>query len=94
MQGKKNHNEELEFYCKNHNKLCCASCLCKIRNKGKGQHNECDVCIIESVVEGKKKQLKENINKLKNISNILKESINNLKTIFEQINENKEKLKL
>jgi len=32
----KNHNEKLEFYCKSHSKLCCASCLCKIKDKGKG----------------------------------------------------------
>ena len=31
-----NHLEELEFFCKNHNKLCCASCLCKIKKKVKG----------------------------------------------------------
>ena len=57
----KNHNDELEFYCKNHNILCCASCLCKIKDRGKGQHNECDVCILESIIEEKKIKLKENI---------------------------------
>ena len=28
-----NHNKELEFFCKNHNTLCCVSCLCKIKIK-------------------------------------------------------------
>ena len=51
----KNHNEKLEFFCKIHNQLCCGSCLCKIRDKGKGQHKDCDVCIIEKIEEEKKK---------------------------------------
>ena len=28
---KEKHNEELEFFCKTHNELCCASCLCVIK---------------------------------------------------------------
>ena len=28
-----NHLEKLNFYCKNHNILCCASCLCQIEGK-------------------------------------------------------------
>ena len=31
------HNQyELEFFCKTHNKLCCASCVCKYDNKKNG----------------------------------------------------------
>ena len=71
----KDHNEKLEFFCKNHNKLCCASCLCKIKDKRKGQHNDCDVCIIESIQEEKKNKLIENIQNLENLSNTLKDSI-------------------
>ena len=41
-----NHHEELDFYCKNHNILCCSSCICRIK-KNKGQHHDCDVCSIE-----------------------------------------------
>ena len=26
----KNHINKLEYYCKNHNQLCCATCLCKL----------------------------------------------------------------
>ena len=29
-----NHPNRLEFFCKNHNTLCCAACLCKIGKKG------------------------------------------------------------
>ena len=29
-----NHKNELFFYCNSHNKLCCAACLSKIKNKG------------------------------------------------------------
>ena len=90
----KNHNEKLEFYCKNHNKLCCGLCLCKIKEKDKGQHNECDVCIIESIKEVKKNKLLEKIKTLENFSKTLKVSIEELKKLFIEINENKEKLKL
>ena len=44
-----NHLEVLKFFCKNHNTLCCSSCLCKIRQKNKGQHFNCEVCIIEEI---------------------------------------------
>ena len=89
----KGHNEKLEFFCKNHNKLCCASCLCKIKDKGKGQHNNCDVCVIESIQEEKKNKLIENIQNLENLSNTLQDSISKLNIIFKEINENKEKIK-
>jgi len=90
----KNHNEKLEFYCKSHNKLCCASCLCKIKDKGKGQQLDCEVCLLESIEEEKKTKLKDNILNLDNFSNNLKDSINKLKEIFEKLNENKENIKL
>jgi len=90
----KNHNEKLEFYCKSHNKLCCALCLCKIKNKGKGQHHDCEVCLLESIEEEKKAKLKDNIQKLDDLSNNLNESINKLKEIYEKLNEDKENIKL
>ena len=37
---KEKHNEELEFFCKTHNELCCASCLCVLKSKGKGEHSK------------------------------------------------------
>ena len=44
-----NHSNKLIFFCKNHNTLCCAACLCKIEKDGNGLHKDCDVCLIEDV---------------------------------------------
>ena len=92
--NEKKHNIELEFYCKTHNQLCCAACLCKINNKGKGQHNRCEVCNIEDIKNKKKKLLKDNIDSLNDLSKNIEKSIEELKKIFEKINEKKESLKL
>ena len=89
----KGHNLKLEFYCKTHNELCCGACLCIIKDKGKGQHKECDVCIIEKILQDKKSKISENIKILEDLSNSFNSSLNQLKKIFEKINENKEKLK-
>ena len=89
-----NHNEPLEYFCKIHNKLCCVSCICKIKGKGKGFHKDCDVCFIEDIKDEKKNKLQENIKNLENLSKSFEESIQELKKIFESVNENKEKLKL
>ena len=57
----KNHLHKLEFYCKDHNKLCCVACVSKIQTKGYGQHKNCNICIIEDIKEEKKNKLKDNI---------------------------------
>ena len=44
-----NHSNKLEYYCKNHNILCCASCITKIKGLGNGQHKDCDICFIEDI---------------------------------------------
>ena len=49
-----NHKNKLEFYCKSHNKLCCAACLSRIKGKGNGQHFNCNVCLIEEIKDEKK----------------------------------------
>ena len=85
---------ELKYYCKNHNVLCCAACISKIKDNEYGQHKDCDVCKIDEIKNEKKNKLKDNIKLLENLSNTLEESINELKKIFEKINENKEKIKL
>ena len=60
-----NHNQyKLNYFCKTHNKLCCMACLCKIEKTGNGQHNKCDVCILEEIKDEKKNNLKQNIEKL------------------------------
>ena len=55
-----NHKNKLEYYCKNHNKLCCVACLCKIKSNGNGQHSSCDVCNIKDIKEEKINKLNEN----------------------------------
>ena len=49
-----NHQNKLDFFCKNHNKLVCAACISKIKMKGNGQHTDCDICIIEDIQKQKK----------------------------------------
>ena len=88
------HLDKLEYFCNNHNQLCCAVCLCKVKTEGKGQHNECNVCLIKDIENEKKNKLKENIKCLEDLSNTLEQTIHELKNIFEKINENKEELKL
>ena len=90
----KNHNKELNYFCKNHNALCCAVCLCKIEDKGNGNHKNCEVFLINDIQEEKRKKLKENIKLLEELSIDLNKTINQLKNFMENINENKEKLKI
>ena len=90
----KNHNNKLEFYCKDHNRLCCAACLCKIKIKGNGNHKDCDVCSIKKITKKKKNQLIENIKYLEELSKTIEQSINELKKNYLIINENKEKIKM
>jgi len=89
-----NHKEQLEFYCKDHNKLCCAACLSKIKGKGNGQHFNCNVCLIEEIKEEKKNKLNENIKYLEDFSQKIDNLINELKKLFKRIIESKEALKL
>ena len=88
------HKQELEYFCKSHNKLCCAACISKIRSKGNGEHKYCTVCNIEEIKEEKKNKLKENINNLESLSDTIEDSINELKIIIEEMNKNKEELKI
>ena len=89
-----NHMEKLEYYCKNHNIICCGLCITKIKGKNKGQHKDCDVCFIEDIKDDKKNKLKSNFKQLEGLSKTLEETINSLKRIIEKINENKEELKI
>ena len=90
----KNHSSKLNYFCKNHNQLCCSSCLCKLNKIGDGQHKDCDVCYIEDIKEEKKNKLKENIKCLEELQNKFNESIESLKKIFQGIEKDKEDLKL
>ena len=83
----KRHSKQLEFYCKNHNKLCCAACITKLETNGYGQHKDCDVCVIQDIKEEKKNKLKDNIKYLEDLSNNLNNSIKELKQLFDKIEE-------
>ena len=89
----KNHGYKLEFYCKTHNTLCCASCIARIKEGGFGQHSNCDVCQIKSITNEKRNKLKENINILEKLSYQIENLINELKKKIEEINKDKEELK-
>ncbi len=56
----KNHQVELKYFCKTHNKLCWAECIAKIKTNYSGKHINCDICIIEKVKNDKKNKLKKN----------------------------------
>ena len=88
------HNNKLEFFCKNHNSLCCLGCVCKIRVKGYGQHSGCNICYIDDIKDEKKNKLKENIIHLEKLFNKFESTINELKILFEKIDKGKEELKL
>ena len=89
----KNHPNKLEFYCKNHNQLCCVACFSKIETRGYGQHKNCDICDIKDIKEEKKNKLKENIKYIEDLSKNLDNSIHELKLLFDKIDEQKDKLK-
>ena len=89
-----NHSNKLKYFCKTHNKLCCAECITKIKDSENGQHNNCDICLMKEIELIKKNKLKQNLEYLEKLSLCIKETINNLKLNFEKICENKEKLKL
>jgi len=89
-----NHNYNLEYYCKTHNKLICVACIASIKKKGNGQHKNCKVYIIEDIKEEKTKKLKGNITTLEILFNSVKESIENVKKNLEDINIKKEEMKI
>ena len=91
---KNNHLKKLEYFCKNHNLLCCAACIAKIKGKGNGEHKDCDVCFIKKIKKDKKETLNTNLKFLEELSQTLNNSIFELKKLYEKICENKENLKM
>ena len=51
------HNDQLEYFCKSHNQLCCAACIAKIKKNENGKHKDCDVCLIEDIKNEKKNKM-------------------------------------
>ena len=90
----KNHPNKLEYYCKDHNQLCCSVCIAKLNIKGDGQHKDCNVCGIENIKDEKKNKLKENIKALEDLSNSFNNIFKELKENFENVEKSKEDLKL
>ena len=46
----KNHSAKLNYYCKNHNQLCCAACIAKLNENGDGQHKDCEIYTIKNIL--------------------------------------------
>ena len=88
-----NHLNTLDYFCKNHNTLCCAACISKIKGNGNGQHADCEICFIENIKDTKKNKLKNNIKLLEDLSDTLEKRLNDLKKIMEENEKNKEQLK-
>ena len=59
-----NHVNELEYFCKNHNILCCVACIAKVKTKINGKHADCIVYKLDDIINEKKTKLNENINNL------------------------------
>ena len=92
--NEKNHLEKLEYFCKNHNKLVCASCIAKIKKDGKGEHHDCEIYINKDIKEEKKNKLKNNIKILEDLLRTLENYNNEIKIVYEKLNKDKEELKL
>ena len=90
----KNHQNELDYFCKTHNLLCCAKCITKIKSKGNGQLTDCEICNIEEIVNEKKNNLKNNMKILENLWNSFQNSVDKLKILIEKLTQNKEEVKL
>lgn len=89
-----NHQKELNYFCKDHNELCCIGCISKIQTRGNGKHSNCNVCDINDICEEKKKKLVNNIKNLEDLSKLFQSLVNDLKKIFEEIDKNKNNIKL
>ena len=88
----KKHNKELNYFCKNHNILCCAVCLCKNEDNGYGLHKNCDVCTLNEIDKEKRDKLKQNIKLLEDININIEKSIGEIKMMIDNCNKSKEKL--
>ena len=87
-----NHLSKFEYFCKTHNKLCCAKCITRIKDEKNGQHSECDICKLNDIKDLKEKKFKESFDKLEDISNDLDQSINKFDLFKIETNKEKENL--
>ena len=49
------HNNELNYFCKDHNLLVCANCISKIKTRGNGKHCDSMFVILMTFVKKKRK---------------------------------------
>ena len=91
--NEENHSDELTYFCKTHNKLCCAKCITKIKGEKNGQHTDCDICFVKDIENDKKNKLNKTIKILEELSINLEQTINDIKKLFTKMNENQEKIK-
>ena len=89
----KDHPVALNYFCKDHNILCCMGCIAKIKTRENGKHHDCNVCDINDISDEKKNNLSNNINNLENLSNLFQSLVYDLNKIIEDIDENKIKAK-
>ena len=89
-----NHSNKLEYFCKNHNTLCCIECISKKVKNGIGVHKDCDICLLEDIKEEKKNKVQNDIKYLTEFSKSIQNTIDELKNILEKIDQNKEELKI
>ena len=86
------HRNILEYYCKNHNQLCCAACISKIKDEKNGKHKDCEIYKLIDIKPEKEKKFKQNYAKLQDISKSLEPTINEFKLLIDEVNKNKEEL--
>ena len=48
------HQNKLNYFCRTHNQLCCASYIAKIKKNEVKKHKDCNFCIIEEIIDEKK----------------------------------------
>ena len=89
----KNHPNLLNYFCKDHNDLCCPCCIAKIKTRENGKHFDCNVCDINDICDEKKKNLSKNIKSLENSSDKFKVLRNDIEKNIEEIDKNKEEIK-
>jgi hypothetical protein len=79
------HLNKLEYFCKTHNKLCCAKCITKIKDENNGQHKDCDISSLKETKIEKEKKFKENYDNNDGIEKSLDDISNQIK-IFQERN--------
>ena len=88
-----NHSKPLEYFCEDHNKLCCSECIRKEELIFEGFHKDCNICPLKEIKNMKKDKIKECYESLENISKTIKPSIEQFKKLYKSKNDIAEKLR-